>query len=235
MRLDKFFSSTGTLSRSECQKSLKCCRIAVNGEIVKKGDFKVDPEADVVTLDGNKIIYRKFTYIVVNKPEGVVSATEDSRDKTVIDLLPDNLRKLNLFPCGRLDKDTLGLVILTDDGISAHNALSPKRHVEKKYLFRTADNVSDDDVMAIENGIMLSDGYVTKPCKIEMLGKDEGYIYLTEGKYHEIKRMFGARKNKIVYLERIKFSEIEIGDIDRGEWRFMTDEEINIFTRKNGV
>ena len=121
----------------------------------------------------NVFIYKKYTYILVNKPSGVVSATEDTRDKTVIDLLPDNLKKLNLFPCGRLDKDTVGLVILTNDGISAHNALSPKKHVQKKYYFTVADKYDDCDVDAIENGITLADGYTTKACKIERIDEEE--------------------------------------------------------------
>ena len=139
MRLDKFFSSQKILSRRESEEALKKGRISVNGVTVKKGDLKVDEEKDEIALDGKVIKYQKYAYILVNKPSGVVSATEDGRDKTVIDLLPDDLQKLGLFPCGRLDKDTTGLVVLTNDGVSAHNALSPKKHVEKKYYFETAD------------------------------------------------------------------------------------------------
>ena len=167
----------------------------------------------------------------MNKPQGVVSATEDRDQKTVLDLLPEDLLKFDLFPCGRLDKDTTGLVILTNDGISAHNALSPKKHVEKKYLFETAEPYSDADVTAIESGITLKDGYSTKPCKIERISETEGYIYLTEGKYHEIKRLFGARSNKITKLRRIGFGNLEIGDLPEGSWRYLTEEEISEFTK----
>lgn len=230
MRIDKFFSEIGKFTRKECAEKLKRGLISVNGEIVKKGEFKVNPDVDVVCYNGEAVTYKKYVYILVNKPTGVVSATEDGRDKTVVDLLPPEMKRLNLFPCGRLDKDTVGLVILTNDGQSAHNALSPKRHVEKKYFFTVADEYTSSDVKAIENGLTLADGYTTKPCKIEPIDKNSGYITLTEGKYHEIKRLFGARGNKITFLERISFSKITLGDLPRGEWRYLTEEEEKIFT-----
>lgn len=231
MRLDKFFSQTGTLTRSQVQKQLKLGKVTVNGETIKKADYKVDPDKDEIRYNDDKIVYRRFVYIMMNKPRGVVSATEDRDQKTVLDLLPEDLLKFDLFPCGRLDKDTTGLVVLTNDGISAHNALSPKKHVEKKYSFETADAYSDADVTAIESGITLKDGYSTKPCKIERISETEGYIYLTEGKYHEIKRLFGARSNKITKLERIGFGKLEIGDLPEGDWRYLTEEEISWFTK----
>lgn len=231
MRLDKFFSQTGTLTRSQAQKQLKLGKVTVNGETIKKADYKVDPDKDEIRYNDDKIVYRRFVYIMMNKPRGVVSATEDRDQKTVLDLLPEDLLKFDLFPCGRLDKDTTGLVVLTNDGISAHNALSPKKHVEKKYSFETADAYSDADVTAIESGITLKDGYSTKPCKIERISETEGYIYLTEGKYHEIKRLFGARSNKITKLGRIGFGKLEIGDLPEGDWRYLTEEEISWFTK----
>lgn len=231
MRLDKFFSQTGTLTRSQVQKQLKLGKVTVNGETIKKADYKVDPDKDEIRYNDDKIVYRRFVYIMMNKPRGVVSATEDRDQKTVLDLLPEDLLKFDLFPCGRLDKDTTGLVVLTNDGISAHNALSPKKHVEKKYSFETADAYSDADVTAIESGITLKDGYSTKPCKIERISETEGYIYLTEGKYHEIKRLFGARSNKITKLERIGFGKLEIGDLPEGDWRYLTEEEISWFAK----
>lgn len=231
MRLDKFFSQTGTLTRSLAQKQLKLGKVTVNGETIKKADYKVDPDKDEIRYNDDKIVYRRFVYIMMNKPRGVVSATEDRDQKTVLDLLPEDLLKFDLFPCGRLDKDTTGLVVLTNDGISAHNALSPKKHVEKKYSFETADAYSDADVTAIESGITLKDGYSTKPCKIERISETEGYIYLTEGKYHEIKRLFGARSNKITKLERIGFGKLKIGNLAEGAWRYLTEEEISWFTK----
>lgn len=231
MRLDKFLSQAGTLTRSQAQKQLKLGKVTVNGETIKKADYKVDPDKDEIRYNDDKIVYRRFVYIMMNKPRGVVSATEDRDQKTVLDLLPEDLLKFDLFPCGRLDKDTTGLVVLTNDGISAHNALSPKKHVEKKYSFETADAYSDADVTAIESGITLKDGYSTKPCKIERISETEGYIYLTEGKYHEIKRLFGARSNKITKLRRIGFGKLEIGDLPEGAWRYLTEEEISWFTK----
>lgn len=232
MRLDKYFSSQKILSRSECGEYLKKGRIAVNGEIVKKGDLKIDPEKDEITLDKKPIKYEKYVYILLNKPFGVVSATEDGRDKTVIDLLPDSLQKRNLFPCGRLDKDTVGLVVITDDGESAHAALSPKKHVEKEYYFETADEYDEKDRKAIEGGLTLRDGYTTKPCKVERKSEKSGVITLTEGKYHEIKRLFGARGNKITFLRRDSFGGIRADNLALGEWRYMTDEETKIFVSK---
>ena len=233
MRLDKFFSSQKLLSRRECDEYLKKGKISVNGEIARKGDRKIDPEKDEITLCGKVVTYQKYVYILINKPFGVVSATNDGRDKTVIDLLPEPLQKLDLFPCGRLDKDTTGLIVLTNDGVSAHNALSPKRHVEKKYYFETADEYSDEDISAISKGITLKDGYTTKPCRVDRLSEKSGYIYLTEGKYHEIKRLFGARGNKIERLERTAFGKLELGKLLPAEWRYMTDEEISIFSKKD--
>lgn len=232
MRLDKFFSELKIFSRREITYELKKGFIKVNGVVIKKADFKIDENKDVITYKDEVIKYKKYIYLMLNKPQGYISATEDLTQKTVLDLIPDDLRKFNLFPVGRLDKDTTGLVILTNDGVSAHNALSPKHHVEKKYLFKTADEYSDLDIKSIEQGITLADGYTTKPCKIERIDQNNGYITLTEGKYHEIKRLFGARKNKIIELQRISFSKIKLGDLKLGEFRHLTDEEELIFITK---
>lgn len=229
MRLDKFFSEQKILSRKEVGEKLKRGLITVNGQTVKKGDVKIDETLDVVALEGVVIPYKKYTYIVVNKPQGYVCSTDDPRDMIVTELLPPEMQKLELFPCGRLDKDTTGLVILTNDGISAHRNLSPKHHVEKRYRFQVADPYSDKDVVAIEAGVTLADGYTTKPCKIERTGDTTGYITLTEGKYHEIKRLFGARGNKISALERVSFATIELGNLPLGQWREMTSGEVEVF------
>lgn len=231
MRLDKFFTTTATLTRSHAQKEIRSGHISVNGITIKNPDFHIDPENDEVVYDGNKITYSKFIYIIMNKPRNVVSATTDVREKTVLDLLPDGMRNLGLFPCGRLDKDTTGLVILTNDGVAAHNALSPKRHVKKLYRFTVADPYSDEDILSIEQGITLKDGYTTKTCKIKRIDTCNGYITLTEGKYHEIKRLFGARGNKIISLSRESFGNVNIGNLSDGEWRFMSEEEISTFTQ----
>lgn len=219
----------GIASRTESSKAARQGGIFVNGVAVKKADVHIDPEKDIITYCGRKIEYRKYTYILMNKPDGVVSATEDGRDKTVIDLLPEELQKLNLFPCGRLDKHTLGLVMLTDDGDLAHRLLSPKHHVKKKYRFESKFPLTDEEIEYLEKGATLEDGYVTKPSRIELFeDKRSGYITLTEGKYHQIKRMLESVNNKITYLERITFGPLALDEkLARGEWRFLTQNEID--------
>ncbi len=228
MRIDKFLSNMGIATRTESAKAARAGLILVNGAAVKKADVHIDPEKDEIIFCGRKIEYRKYTYILMNKPDGVVSATEDGRDKTVIDLLPEELQKLNLFPCGRLDKHTLGLVMLTDDGDLAHRLLSPKHHVKKKYYFESKFPLKEEEIAYLEKGAELEDGYVTKPSQIELFdNKKSGYITLVEGKYHQIKRMLESVNNKITYLERITFGPISLDkSLQRGEWRFLTDEEI---------
>lgn len=228
MRIDKFLSNMGVATRTESSKAARQGGILVNGTPVKKADVHIDPEKDVITYCGRKIEYRKYTYILMNKPDGVVSATEDGKDKTVIDLLPDELQKLNLFPCGRLDKHTLGLVMLTDDGDLAHRLLSPKHHVKKKYYFESKFPLTKEEISYLEKGATLEDGYVTKPSEITLFeDKKSGHITLVEGKYHQIKRMLESVNNKITYLERITFGPLVLdAKLERGQWRFLTDEEI---------
>ena len=228
MRIDKFLSNMGIASRTESSKAARGGLILVNGAPVKKADVHIDPEKDIITYCGRKIEYRKYTYILMNKPDGVVSATEDGKDKTVIDLLPEELQKLNLFPCGRLDKHTLGLVMLTDDGDLAHRLLSPKHHVKKKYYFQSKFSLTEEEKAYLEKGATLEDGYITKPSEIELLDdKKSGYITLVEGKYHQIKRMLESVNNKITYLERITFGPLVLDEnLARGEWRFLTENEI---------
>ena len=233
MRLDKFLSITGTCSRSDAKRAIRGKNIAVNGVVAKNSDMQIDEENDEITFLGRKIIYRKYSYIMLNKPEGVVSATDDTRDTTVLDLLPDDVRNDRMFPCGRLDKNTLGLVILTNDGESAHKLLSPKHHAEKVYKFKSKLPLSQNDVEALEKGIDIG-GYVTKPCKIAMSGECDGEITLTEGKYHQIKRMLEAVENKITYLERISFGGVALDtSLERGEWRYLTSEEENLLLKEN--
>ena len=231
-RLDKAFSSCKMYSRSEITKIIKQKRVSVNGVIVNKPDFKVDLSVDKIALDGNLVTFNKYAYIMLNKPYGVVSSTDDGRDKTVIDILPSEFKRDGLFPVGRLDKDTVGLVILTDDGVSAHKRLSPKTHAEKVYYFETADEVLSDTAKEIEQGVLLKDGYLTKPCKVKLITDKSGEITLTEGKYHEIKRIFGAQGNQITYLKRIEFAGIKLDDnLSAGECRYLTESEIELFTK----
>ena len=230
MRLDKFLSTTGTCSRTEAKKAIRAKAVTVNNTVAKSGDMQIYPNIDKISFYGEDIIYREHTYIMMNKPDGVVSATDDGKDKTVIELLPESIQSSKLFPCGRLDKNTLGLILITDDGDLAHELLSPKSHVSKIYKFKSADPISMADEELFEKGITLADGYRTMPAKIELTdSRDEGYITLKEGKYHQIKRMLGALNNKIIYLERISFGPLTLDKaLNRGEWRYLTEEEENL-------
>ena len=228
MRIDKFLTETGTCSRSEAGKAVRRGDVLINGSAVRSASEQIDPERDVLVFRGEEIIYRKFTYILLNKPEGVVSATEDG-DVTVIDLLPDQLQRLSLFPCGRLDKYTVGLVLLTNNGALAHKLLSPKHHVEKCYRFAARQPLSDANIAELEAGVDIG-GYLTAPCKV---ARDEDGVHyritLTEGKYHQIKRMLEAVDNKIMFLERISFAGIALPpELSRGEWRYLTENEVKM-------
>ncbi len=232
MRLDKYLVSTGKLSRTEAGRAARGGRITVNGTVEKHADRQIDPDTDAVTLDGEAIVYRAYTYLLLNKPEGVVSATEDGRERTVLDLLPDELQRIGLFPCGRLDKYTTGLVLLTNNGPLGHRLLSPRHHVEKRYRFTCREPLSEEDCRLLEAGVTLEDGYVTKPARV-YASEDgrSGEIVLIEGKYHQIKRMLEAVDNKIVTLERVSFGALTLDGTPRGEWRYLTDGEIAALER----
>lgn len=232
MRLDKYISNNTSLSRKDVAKQVKLGNILINGKKAKSPDEKIDENSSQITLNGKVITYSKFVYFMLNKPQGVVSATTDLKQKTVLDLLPSEYKKLGLFPCGRLDKDTVGLVILTNNGVASHKLLSPKSGVEKTYLFQCAEDILESDIKNIEQGILLRDGYVTKPCKIVLSNKKEGKITITEGKYHEIKRMFGATGNKVTFLKRISFGKIILDEqLNEGEYRPLTMDEVTYFER----
>ena len=227
MRLDKFLSVTATATRSEAGKAARAGQITVNGVPVKKADVQIDPDKDKVTYCGTPVAYKQYHYVLLNKPDGYVSATEDGRDPTVLELLPPQYTAFGLFPCGRLDKHTLGLMLLTDDGETAHRLLSPRRHVSKRYAFRCKFPLTKEECERFREGLVLEDGYETKPADIE-LNEDmrSGVITLVEGKYHQIKRMLEALHNQITYLERISFGPLTLpADLARGEWRELTPEE----------
>lgn len=227
MRLDKFLSVTATATRKETAKAVRSGGVTVNGAVTKRADVQIDPEKDRVAYFGREVMYKQFRYVLLNKPDGYVSATEDGKDPTVLELLPPLYTDLALFPCGRLDKHTLGLMLLTNNGELSHRLLSPKRHVAKRYAFRVKFPLTAEECARFENGLVLEDGYETKPAGIE-LGEDmrSGYITLVEGKYHQIKRMMEALHNQITYLERVTFGPLALPkDMERGEWRELTPEE----------
>lgn len=228
MRIDKFLSETAICSRTEAAKAAKCGKISVDGVIVKRADIHIDPEKNEICFFGERVVYKKYTYIMLNKPDGYISATDDKREKTVLDLLGERERKLGLFPAGRLDKNTLGLLILTNDGELCHKLLSPKNHVGKTYYFESEKDVTEEDRLRLEKGVNI-DGELTKPAKVELLNSKTGNITITEGRFHQIKLMFEAVCNKVIYLERINFAGIPLDkNLGRGEWRELTREEEEI-------
>ena len=227
MRLDKLLSECGIASRKESARAAKAGQITVNGIPAAKADMQVDPATDEITFCGRAVKWREFVYVMLNKPDGYVSATEDARGEQVVtSLLPEEYQKMGLFPCGRLDKHTLGLMLLTNDGQLSHRLLSPKRHVSKTYAFRVKFPLSQADISALESGVDIG-GYLTKPCTVKLTSEREGQIILTEGKYHQIKLMMEAVHNQITYLERITFGPLTLDPtLSRGEWRELTNEEI---------
>ncbi|MEE0970372.1 MAG: pseudouridine synthase [Clostridia bacterium] len=227
MRVDKFLSEMGIATRKESSSAARRGGILVNGVPVKDTAAHIDPKNDKIVFCGREITYKKYRYIMLNKPQGYVSATEDGKDPTVLELLSPEYRKFNLFPCGRLDKNTLGLILLTDNGELAHRLLSPKRHVKKTYAYKSKFPLTEEEKNIITKGVILDDGYETKPSEITLAeNRTEGYITLTEGKYHQIKRMFEAVHNKITYLERVSFGPLTLDiSLKRGEWRELTKEE----------
>lgn len=230
MRLDKYLTAAALCTRKEAGQFITKGRVTVNGNVVKDKAAAVDPEKDAVCCNGTLLTYSQYTYIMVNKPEGVVSATED-KEKTVIDLLPEELRRIDLFPCGRLDKNTVGLVLLTNDGKLGHRLLAPKSHVAKAYAFKVKFPLSPDDVSALEAGVDIG-GYLTKPCRVSLQSEREGIITITEGKYHQIKLMMKSVHNQITYLCRESFGSLSLDkELDAGAWRYLTDEEIELLRR----
>lgn len=234
MRIDKFLTASGKCSRKDATRLSKKGAVTVNGRVVKDLSIHIDPLSDTVTLNGEAVIYEQYTYIMMNKPEGYVSSTDDA-GPTVIDLLSDELKRKNLFPCGRLDKYTTGLIILTNNGKLAHRLLSPKHHAKKVYSFSLLSPLSEVDRLKLEEGVDIGDGekgkYITLPCTITMTGEKDGEITLVEGKYHQIKRMAESVGNKIVRLERISFAGIPLdASLARGEYRPLTSDERALIT-----
>ena len=229
MRLDKFFTTVGLLSRREVAIAVRRGQITVNGAVARTADMKVDPDTDAVTLAGEAVIYRAFVYLWLNKPEGYVSATEDGRYPVVTELLPPKYHRLSLFPCGRLDRDTVGLMLLTNDGALSHALLSPRRGVEKVYRFKTAAPLPPEAEERLLAGMELSD-FVCKPARLladaDRMG---GSVSLTEGKYHEVKRMMAALGAPLTHLERCAFAGISLDPtLARGTVREVSPEELAV-------
>ena len=235
MRIDKFLKETGIGSRNDSKKIIKKGLVSVNGNIIKDSDYKVDENNDIVIYDGKTITYQKYIYIMLNKPAGVISATEDYKENTVLDLVKEYKYK-DLFPFGRLDKDSVGLLILSNDGKLAHELLSPKKHVMKKYYLRIKGKLDDSDIKAFDEGIVLEDDDKCKSAKLEIIKSDdisECYVYISEGKYHQLKRMFKMVNKEVLYLKRISFGNVTLDEnLQEGEYRLLNDEEIKKLQNK---
>ncbi|MCR1950580.1 MULTISPECIES: pseudouridine synthase [unclassified Clostridium] len=232
-RLDKVLSNLGYGTRKEIKQAVRKGLIEVNGEVVKDNGMQVDPEVDKIYVNGEEIFYRKYIYLMMNKPDGVISATFDNRDETVIDLLEIEHQVFNPFPVGRLDKDTVGLLLLTNDGDLNHRLISPKWKVDKVYYAKIDKKVTEEDIKKFKNGITLDDGYTCKEAKLEILESSENgsevMITIQEGKFHQVKRMFEAVDKSVVYLKRVEFGTLQLDeDLEEGEYRELTEEEVAI-------
>ena len=227
-RMDKLLASTGLWSRKEVKEMVRRGRVQVNGVAVAKAEDKADPERDEIRVDGQLVVCAPFVYIMMNKPDGLLSATTDKRQKTVVDLLPEHLRKRGLFPVGRLDKDTVGLLLLTDDGPLGHELLSPKKHVDKVYHARVDGKVNEEDVKRLAEGMVLEDGLHCLPAGLRPLGDgSECLVTLREGKYHQVKRMLAECGKPVTALKRLSMGPLELDKaLAPGEWRFLSRKEL---------
>lgn len=230
MRLDKLLANMGYGSRKEVKLLLKQKAVTVDGQYVKDAAMHVDPDQQDVSVFGERVVYTEFVYLMMNKPAGVISATEDLRDETVIDLLEPLHQHFEPFPVGRLDKDTEGLLLITNDGVLAHNLLSPKKHVPKVYYAQIEGVVTERDILAFAEGVELDDGYVTKPGQLVILTSGEQSeieLTISEGKFHQVKRMFEAVGKKVTYLKRLSMGSLKLDDsLELGEYRELTEDEL---------
>ena len=235
-RLDKLIASQGKLSRSDVKKMVKSGRVTVDGAVVKSADIKVDADKSVISVDGKALNYKKNIYIMLNKPQGVISASNDKTQKTVVDLVPPELYRDGLFPAGRLDGDTVGFVLITDDGDFAHRILSPKNHIMKTYHATLRSPLAEEDISAFKNGIELSDGTLCLEAEVRMLEKTDepiAEVKICEGKYHQVKRMFAALGNKVLYLKRVRMGGLDLDEsLEEGQCREITAEELLLLSEK---
>jgi 16S rRNA pseudouridine516 synthase len=238
-RLDKILSNSGYGTRKELKQILKRGIVKVDNKVVKDGSVHVDPVQSVIEIDGEILDYREFVYLMLNKPEGVISATFDNRHRTVVDILPDEYAHFELFPVGRLDIDTEGLLIMTNDGQLAHELLSPKKHVKKRYYALIDGAVTDDDVKAFKEGVVLDDGYKTMSSDLFVIKSGQNSeieVDICEGKFHQVKRMFNAVGKEVKYLRRIKMGGLMLDEnLEPGQCRELTDEEINLLSQPQEI
>ena len=236
-RIDKILSNLGYGSRSELKKFCKNGLVKVNGKVINNPGVQVDVENDEIIFDGEKVTYKEFIYLMLNKPDGYISATFDKRDPIVLDLIDKEDLVFEPFPVGRLDKDTEGLLVLTNDGQLAHRVLSPKKHVPKTYYAKIEGIVTEEDIKAFAKGVTLDDGYETMPAELIILKSDEiSEIELTihEGKFHQVKRMFESVDKKVIYLKRLSMGKLKLDEnLELGESRELTDEEVKMIEERD--
>lgn len=227
IRLDKYLADMGIGTRSEVKADIKKGKIKINGIVIKDSNFKIDTLKDVVLYEGNPIVYEEFEYYMLNKPAGVVSATSDSKDKTVVDLITSKKKK-DLFPVGRLDKDTEGLLIICNDGPLCHNLLSPKKHVDKTYYVCLNDNLSKEAEEEVCAGVYIEKDVKSMPATLERITDDKVYLTIQEGKFHQVKKMFHAVGLEVIYLKRMSMGGLKLDEsLKEGEFRPLTVDEIN--------
>lgn len=225
MRLDKFLCEMNVGTRSLVKDYIRKGMVTVNEKLVKKPDEKVEPSTDVIAFQGEKLAYQQYFYYMLNKPAGVVSATRDNMDKTVLDLIATN--RNDIFPVGRLDKDTEGLLLLTNDGALAHNMLSPKKHVDKTYLVTIKKQLSTNEIASLEQGLDIGDDKLTEPAKVAVLDATHIYLTIHEGRFHQVKRMLKAVDNEVLALKRIRFGILSLDEgLAPGEYRELTPKEV---------
>ncbi|MGE5629019.1 MAG: pseudouridine synthase [Solirubrobacterales bacterium] len=235
-RLDKVLSNLGFGSRKEVKALVKSKEVTVDGNIVTDSGMQIDPEKSEIYVSGEKVNYKKYIYIMMNKPDGVVSATFDNIDKTVVDLLTPEFKAFNPFPVGRLDKDTVGLLLLTNDGDLNHKLISPKWHVNKVYYARINKPLGPEDIKAFFDGVTLDDGYVCMSAKLEIINSDDdgsvALITIQEGKFHQVKRMFKSVGKEVLYLKRISFGALNLDEeLVEGSFRELTELEESILKK----
>lgn len=230
MRLDKLLAHCGFGSRRDVKQLIRQMNISVNGKQVDKPNLHVNPSEDKIIVNGEQVIYEKYIYLMLNKPDGYISATEDLYDLTVIDLVPEDFRHFDLFPVGRLDKDTEGLLLLTNDGKVNHYLTSPKHNVKKVYYATIQGEVTKEDIERFAQGVVLDDGYKTKPAQLHIIKSDdqsEIELTITEGKFHQVKRMFLAINKQVLYLKRIQMGEIRLDhELQLGHIRRLNEAEM---------
>ncbi len=232
-RIDKILTNAGLMSRKDAKIAAKKGRICVNGSVVKSADFKIS-DADELTLDGERVCREKFYYIMMNKPAGYICSTDDPSAPTVMSLIDTCDLRHGMFPVGRLDKYTVGLLLISNDGQLAHNLLAPKKHVKKTYFFRLESPFDESYIPEIEKGITLDGNVKAKPASVKMDSETEGYITVTEGMFHLVKRIFEAAKNKVVYLKRTEFGPLSLDEnLPEGSYRFLTLDEAKLLKNVN--